>query len=934
MWDKRCGAVTADPRGDGCDGLSMDDPDAWRARQRRSFGGQLRQLRKDARLTLDGLGAAAKLSPQWLSQLELGKYQTEPKWPDIQAHVEGCLAQLDWDRTRRDEKRRELRRQFDLVVQAHQDAGARRIRAKPPGLQAYLDHVRERWANLDLSMLSALSDPNMPVRRRTLAGQFVEPHLSPLTGTREPVPASAILDQSKVSAVIGEPGTGKSALLQYFAWSAAANGDGPVPFLVPVNDLADWDWSADGELFPLAYLEKDAAAAGLTLPAGTVRELLAAGRCLFLVDGLDEADAVTTTKLQRRLKYLAMAARGHTGNRLVVTTRPSGRDALADLELDGYGLDGFSWSDVERFARKWDRHDGGPAPRYSLLTSVRDPRVRRLMTRPLYLTVVALLHSSERGLVVEQRDDVFRRLTEHMLHRDRRKGLRHVDALPFRSRQQRLEEMALWMLERTDGGAEPALAADEMRRRLARYLMEVDYASPGEAADQAEAFLDWAVHRSGFVALTSRSYVFRHAVIQQYLASCAMYARYEADPGGLIEDAARRVPDPRWTEVVLFLASRLGRNLATRLVAAVADAPVEYAHLTRRNVLMAVRVMAECHQVDRDVQRSTVRALCRELDAGPAPAGQRLSGSWQRIYRECLSLLPTLRGTPSEIDLVTWLLDRLGPAHPPAVRARACELLGILGTTDERAVAALFAAMRGGEEPTVQDNARRALASICRFQENLIGRLEELAADPTADAATRRHAGRALMQLHRGYDLTLRLGLTIRSNSKARGFLGDWLRSVAEEATDPFGTWADDKEAVTRALRDAVESGHELATWVYGSAGLTDDPPRVPKPARSPHRVPTESTVDGEYLGDIVHYWPENRSGVVNLVRPLRIGALLRVWSPDTRRRHGTPVDFTQRVDSMEVEHVAVTEAEPGTSVSIKFTERVRPGDHVSVVPD
>ncbi|MBU2639687.1 MAG: translation elongation factor-like protein [Nanoarchaeota archaeon] len=43
----------------------------------------------------------------------------------------------------------------------------------------------------------------------------------------------------------------------------------------------------------------------------------------------------------------------------------------------------------------------------------------------------------------------------------------------------------------------------------------------------------------------------------------------------------------------------------------------------------------------------------------------------------------------------------------------------------------------------------------------------------------------------------------------------------------------------------------------------------------------------------------------------------------------GATTDFEQTVDSMQVEHKVVQEAEEGTSVGIKVKDKVRPSDEV-----
>lgn len=49
----------------------------------------------------------------------------------------------------------------------------------------------------------------------------------------------------------------------------------------------------------------------------------------------------------------------------------------------------------------------------------------------------------------------------------------------------------------------------------------------------------------------------------------------------------------------------------------------------------------------------------------------------------------------------------------------------------------------------------------------------------------------------------------------------------------------------------------------------------------------------------------------------------------DTIRFHGHTTDFTQTVESMQVEHASVQKAEAGSSIGIKVKERVRDRDIV-----
>lgn len=75
-------------------------------------------------------------------------------------------------------------------------------------------------------------------------------------------------------------------------------------------------------------------------------------------------------------------------------------------------------------------------------------------------------------------------------------------------------------------------------------------------------------------------------------------------------------------------------------------------------------------------------------------------------------------------------------------------------------------------------------------------------------------------------------------------------------------------------------------------------------------------------IGRITHYYSHLSVGIIELT-----GGGLRVG--DTIHVKGKHTDFTQSVDSMQVEHQSVTEAQKGKVVGVKVKEKVREHDQV-----
>jgi putative protease len=75
---------------------------------------------------------------------------------------------------------------------------------------------------------------------------------------------------------------------------------------------------------------------------------------------------------------------------------------------------------------------------------------------------------------------------------------------------------------------------------------------------------------------------------------------------------------------------------------------------------------------------------------------------------------------------------------------------------------------------------------------------------------------------------------------------------------------------------------------------------------------------EGKLIGKITHYFGNIGVAVLELTDTLKVG--------DTIRIVGGATDFSQTVESMEIEHEKVKEAKAGDSVGLKVEQKVREG--------
>ena len=76
-----------------------------------------------------------------------------------------------------------------------------------------------------------------------------------------------------------------------------------------------------------------------------------------------------------------------------------------------------------------------------------------------------------------------------------------------------------------------------------------------------------------------------------------------------------------------------------------------------------------------------------------------------------------------------------------------------------------------------------------------------------------------------------------------------------------------------------------------------------------------------EEIGKITHYFNHLNVAIIELAKNLHVS--------DTIHVKGHTSDFTQPVDSMQIEHESIEEAKSGQVIGVKVKEHVRVGDTV-----
>ncbi|MFF3542200.1 NACHT domain-containing protein [Streptomyces platensis] len=416
-----------------------------------------------------------------------------------------------------------------------------------------LAHSPDRWP-LDAAYMS-LEATAPAAREATGVGPF-DGVGGPVGASPVPVPVPADQALAGRDRVLlrGVAGSGKSTLVQWLAVSCTkAPGDtalphlyGRIPFVLPLRTL-----TRDGA--PLPTPDRFLASVGCPVsgsqPEGWADRVLASGRALLLVDGLDEIPEREREATRRWLRDLTDA---FPDSLWLVTSRPS---AVRDdwLAADGFGeltLSAMSRTEVAAFIGRWhaaarcDAEDPAllDAHEQSLLAAVHTKQdLARLATNPLMCGLICALHRDRRGYLPTGRKELYDAALGMLLsRRDRERDMAAPTGIELSDgpQIQLLQRLAYWLIRNGRNELD--------RERAERILSEALPAVPA-AAEQgdATAIFRHLLLRSGLLREPAPGSVdFVHRTFQDYLGAKA--AVEDGDFGLLVAHAE----DSQWEDVI------------------------------------------------------------------------------------------------------------------------------------------------------------------------------------------------------------------------------------------------------------------------------------------------------------------------------------------------------------------------------------------------
>ncbi|MFT4924808.1 MAG: internalin A [Phenylobacterium sp.] len=411
-----------------------------------------------------------------------------------------------------------------------------------------------------LGMASLQRTPDVPMDH-LYVGQSVSKHyLTPQTDEplREQLqnPVTELLEHRRM-VILGDPGCGKSTLINYFAWYASSGFvetlPGDLAYLLPVpivlRDLALADVESFDDLIQ-AFLKRPVAEKLNDVPE-MLQDYLDTGKVLILIDGLDEISASLRKKLS---KILLAGFKQYDQCYVVCTSRIVGYedaplsgeskiaaqlnvDNLEDLPQilpsahDPYApvvryMAPFTDRQIHDFALKWYGEHGsktgaGLLRKLFFKAVFTNDSTSRLARTPNLLTMMALIFKV-RSQLPDGRALLYNDIAQAYLESiDTARGLK--DPTPWQKKKFWLAKISFEMQLRREALAEDGDSQELLisREDILNWIEQaMDDSGDVHNEGYAEKYLTWVIRRSGLLVPRGEDlFAFMHLSFQEYFAA-------------------------------------------------------------------------------------------------------------------------------------------------------------------------------------------------------------------------------------------------------------------------------------------------------------------------------------------------------------------------------------------------------------------------------
>ncbi len=458
-----------------------------------------------------------------------------------------------------------------------------------------------------------------------------------------------------------------------------------------------------------------------------LKEQLFSGKCLLLLDALDE---VSQDKRHQLLARLDEFARAYPSCKIIGTSRIVGYggklvDGAKDMEIVP-----FTQQQTEQYIETWFTNAQNSLKDKSvtargLIQALRDrPQIAGLAQNPLLLSLICSLYQRDKLTLPARRGQIYQQSVDYMLdewsHDNQRLS---SDAAQIDTKKELLEELAYqFSCQETD-----VLSLRQLRKKIKDYLRRNNATDLNNKTNQ---FIQELSEQDGILQKLNPDedrYVFLHRTFQEYFTASYLNHVIEDDRTEGIDRVQEYFWNYDWHETLTLLAGLMDQPML--LIEAIAS---ERDDIFNTQFLLAGQCIAECSEISEPLINETIDRIYQQYWLKDPnfyfnPHFKFISSvvvasaqTYANFFNNLIEALPD--GSLGVRRAAAEALGRIGNDRAVDkliealqdkdswVREAAAEALGRIG--NERAVDKLIKALKNRRRVGVREAAAEALGNI------------------------------------------------------------------------------------------------------------------------------------------------------------------------------------------------------------------------------
>ncbi|MDZ8189677.1 MAG: NACHT domain-containing protein [Nostoc sp. ChiSLP02] len=375
------------------------------------------------------------------------------------------------------------------------------------------------------------------------------------------IPGLDVVKKHNKLMIWGMAGAGKTTFLKYIAMHGFTEEDTsekPLPFFISLKKFAESEnkqnlincilqefakWIPD----EVKHIRKDV--------DQLILDYLDKGKCLILLDGLDEVLARDTYDIYKSIEDLNER---YSRNQMIITCR-HGACEYVFKEFAEVEIADFNDEEIESFINQWFKQSQNKDKLENFLRKLNaNPSIKDLAKNPLLLTLLCLVAGDNYDLPIN-RYQLYQDAVEVLLKRwDTSRKIQHdttsSDKLSRHLKINILAEIAYDAFIQKP--QKYFWHKFELGAKIRKFLENIDGFEPQNLDEDSQLFLKSLETHHGLIAEAAQGiYAFSHLTFQEYFT--AQYIYESRVPGLLKQITKEHLTDCHWREVFVIIACRL-----------------------------------------------------------------------------------------------------------------------------------------------------------------------------------------------------------------------------------------------------------------------------------------------------------------------------------------------------------------------------------------